>query len=284
MAPTPARHAPDAWKPWAALGVATVGLAALSAQPASALSTYGLDNTADQTSPATITSGTNAARSMFSNQRRFLRTFKMGPTDGTLKDISLGLFTTQANTQLTLNIYEVSPTTPFAPLTPPTGTTAGCTAQNTACQTFTIAQNTGTTTGTWFSPTLGTSLTSFIFQAGKNYGISFSTTGLSTGGPIGFANCIAANLATCPNKTFQTAGGITLPIATGGATLAISNNYGVAGSWIAASADLQSAFMEINFNPASSAVPAPALMGFSSLSGLLVYSRRLRSRIKGSVA
>jgi hypothetical protein len=57
-----------------------------------------------------------------------------------------------------------------------------------------------------------------------------------------------------------------------------STNAGV--SWSTATSAQNGIQLEANFEP----VPAPALMGFSSLSGLLVYSRRLRSRIKGSIA
>jgi len=267
MAPTTVLKAPKAWKSLAVLGFASLGLASLSAQPASALSSYGIDNTADQTLPAGGITSTNSGRSMFSDQRRYMRTFKMGSLDAYLKDITMGVFTNQANSPLLFNVYEVGPTSPFTPI-------SGSLAFGSA----TIAQNTGVVNGAWVTPTLSTSLTNFLFQAGKSYGIAFNTTGVSTGGPIGVANCMLATLATCPNNTFTGTGGITIPITPGGATLALSTDYGA--SWIAAPPEIQTAYMEVNFTP----VPAPALMGFSSLSGLMVYSRRLRSRIKGSVA
>jgi hypothetical protein len=267
MAPTTVLKAPKAWKSLAVLGFASLGLASLSAQPASALSSYGFDNTADQTLPAGGITSTNSGRHMFSDQRRYMRTFKMGSLDAYLKDITMGLFTNTANSSILFNIYEVDTATPFAP-------TSGSLAFGSA----TVVPNTGNANGTWFTPTLASSLTNFLFKAGKTYGISFNTTGTGTGGPIGVASCLGASLATCPNNTFTGTGGITVPITAGGATLALSTNTGA--SWTAAPSDIQTAYMEVNFTP----VPAPALMGFSSLSGLMVYSRRLRSRIKGSVA
>jgi hypothetical protein len=201
-----------------------------------------------------------------------MRTFKMGATDALLKDMTLGLYTTADNAQLKVSIFEVGNTTPFPPLASPPAPTA--------TQTFTtFATQTGTNNGAWFTPTsFNSSIANYMFKAGKNYGIVFAGT-TTAPGQVGLATCLTAGVS-CASAapSWVATGGIVIPIAAGGATLAVSTNSG--SSWAAATAAQQSAFMEFNFTP----VPAPALMGFSSLSGLMVYSRRLRSRIKGAVA
>jgi hypothetical protein len=270
MVPTTVRQRSQAWKPWAALGVGSLSLAALSAQPASALGTYGLDNTADQT-----INFNGTARFQLSTTQWLMRSFKMGPLDAYLKDLNLGYNTNSAASRtLTVNIFEVS--SAISPL--PLGASK-------ASGNYTVTGTGASTTAGWFTAPVATgpvALKNFLFQAGKNYGIVFSSTGTGSG-PVGIRYCNSP-LASCNAiQPPATAGGITLPIVANGSTGSITTNSGAswtAGTGTGANQNFNSAFMEINFTP----VPAPALMGFSSLSGLMVYSRRLRSRIKGSAA
>jgi len=283
MAPTTARQGSQAWKPWAALGFASLSLAALSAQPASAVGTYGLDNTGDQMNPNISLPQPNTDRFGLSVQQRFMRTFKMGNFDAYLKDVIVGYSVTGATAQdLQIDVFEVTNTQPFVPVPPYSGTAPFNPGTVLASDKFSAPGTNGGTGATWFNVPVATSaLANFLFQAGKNYGFSFwAPMSASGSGPLGLRHCNSAQVtAGCPGSTFTTAGGITIPIS--GTSLASTMlNGNTNATWGLASATVQTAYMEINFTP----VPAPALMGFSSLSGLMVYSRRLRSRIKGSVA
>lgn len=269
MVPTTVRQRSQAWKPWAALAAGSLSVAALSAQPASALGTYGLDNTNNQGIALTP-----SARFQLSTTQWLMRSFKMGPLDAYLQELNLGYNTVSgANQTLTVNIFEVSSAS--SPL--PVGASK-------ASGSYSVAGTGATTTPGWFIAPVATgpvALKNFLFQAGKNYGIVFSSTGTGSG-PIGIRYCTTP-LANCPATPFATAGGITLPIVANGSTGSVTTNSGTSwtvGTGTGSNNNFNSAFMEINFTP----VPAPALMGFSSLSGLMVYSRRLRSRIKGSAA
>jgi len=258
----PTRNSYQAWKPWAFIGVASLGLTALSSQPASALGTYGLDNTAGGTNSLSASMG----RYSLSQTQNFLRTFKMGPLDAYLNNIGFAYSTPTAATQsLILSIFEVNTTTPNTPTsTTPIATSA-----------FPLNCTNGHTLPAYANLTSLSSLGNVLFQANKTYGISFGNLFASGAGPLGLRHCAA--VAGCAGATFQTAGGITIPIVTGQTTAYVGN---ITDGWTVASSTVRTAYMDINFTP----VPAPALMGFSSLSGLMVYSRRLRSRIKGSVA
>jgi hypothetical protein len=261
MVLTTAFKVSQALKPLALLGLASVGMAVLSGQPASAL-TYGLDNTANSTNPLPAGASDRFASS---TTNQLLRTFQMGPLDAYLNEISLGYSTGQTTPQsLTVNIYELSGSTAS------TTTTSGVLGTGT----FSLAGTNGHTNPQYTTLPIGTgSLTSYIFQAGKTYGLSFNGSGTGAG-PLNLRTCPATD--PCLGSNFVTAGGVSIPVVGGGPDAYV----GQPGSWSGASVLAQTAYMEIQFAP----VPAPALMGFSSLSGLMVYSRRLRSRIKGAAA
>lgn len=261
MVLTTAFKVSQALKPLALLGLASVGMAVLAGQPASAL-TYGLDNTNNGANP--LPTGV-IDRFASSTTNQLLRTFQMGPLDAYLKEISLGYSTGQAISQpLTVSIYEVSGSTVS------TTTTSGVLGTGT----FSLAGTNGHTNPQYTTLPIGTgSLTSYMFQAGKTYGLSFNGPGTNAG-PLNLRTCPAAG--SCLGSNFVTAGGVSIPVVAGGPDAYV----GQPGSWSGASVLDQTAYMEIQFAP----VPAPALMGFSSLSGLMVYSRRLRSRIKGAAA
>jgi hypothetical protein len=258
----PTRNSYQAWKPWAFIGAASLGLTVLSSQPASALGTYGLDNTNGGTNSLSGTMG----RYALSSTQSYLRTFKMGPLDGYLKNIGFAYSTPSASNQsLILSIFEVNTSIPNTPTS----------STPLATSTFSITGTNGHGLPDYEDLTSLSSLGNVLFKANKTYGIEFGSPSTSAAGPLGLRHCAA--VALCDGATFQTAGGITIPIVTGQTTAYIGS---IAGGWTAASTTVRTAYMDINFTP----VPAPALMGFSSLSGLMVYSRRLRSRIKGSVA
>jgi len=246
------------------LPVATAALAALCAQPASAsLTTYGLDST--NNGGNSLTTPLSGIQSVTPTTRLF-RAFKMGTVDSRLTEMSFGVSVPAvANTIRTLEveIFNAIQDTAGTNFWKPTGTSLGK---------FQISlTSTGTNTPFYkvVNP-VGATLSSILFASNTNYGISFR----SISGSIGLRRCpgTAPSPSGCSAWPISAYGGVAY---NGGS---ISANSGA--SWTDTTDLVESTYMQLNFTP----VPAPALMGFSSVSGLMVYSRRLRSRIKRSVA
>ena len=242
------------------LPVATAALAALSAQPASAsLTTYGLDST-NNGGNTLVGSG---AQTVALNSRLF-RAFKMGPDDAFLTEMQLGVSVPAAAGQtrtLEAEVFKAIQDTSGTNFWKPTGTSLG--------KINITLTSTGNNAPFYkvVSP-VGATLSSVIFTANMNYGISFRST---TNANIGLRRC-ATSTTGCNAWPIQAYGGVSY--------LGGSRSTAVTPSWFDATNLEESTYMQLNFTP----VPAPAFMGFSSVSGLMVYSRRLRSRIKRSVA
>jgi len=252
------------------LPVATAALAALCAQPVSAsLTTYGLDSTANGTNPLAPpppTAPVSGIQAVSQNSRLF-RAFKMGPADAFLTEMRLGVSVPAAlgeKRTIEAEVFQATQDTSQPNFWKPTGTSLGK---------FNIEiTSTGSNVPFYTALTpVGPTLSSVIFTANMNYGISFRSLQNNS---VGLRRCSGAATPPtgCDAWPIQAYGGVAY---LGGArsTTAIPN-------WFDATDLQESTYMQLNFTP----VPAPAFMGFSSVSGLMVYSRRLRSRIKRSVA
>lgn len=248
-----------------ALGVpvATAALAALCAQPASAvLPTIGLDSTNDGGN-----SLTGSGVQTVSLNSRLFRSFKMGPVDAFLTEMRLGVSVPAAagaTRTIEAEVFQAVQDTSGTNFWKPTGASLGkinisITSTGNNSPFYTVV-----------SP-VGPTLSSVIFTANMNYGISFRSMANNNVG-----------LQRCPGTTTPPSGCNAWPILAYGG---VSYNGGARSTaaipnWFDATDLQESTYMQLNFTP----VPAPAFMGFSSVSGLMVYSRRLRSRIKRSVA
>ncbi len=258
---------------------ACLSLAALSPQPASAITTpvVGLDSTNNGSNPIQAVNASNNVN--ITNGNRLMRTFTMGPRDSLLTDINLGLnINGISGVTRDLEISAFKVTLNSSNVWEPFGAAVGSMVRRATSaglnvpfyDTFSTADSAPSTTNT---------LVSTVFQAGQNYGIQFRNTSAST---LNLRRC--APTTTTPPVTFPCNA---WPIAAyGGVVYLDGSSSGDGTIWTDLSEQQQSTYMQLNFTPVPvvPSVPAPALMGFSSLSGLMVYSRRLRSRIKNLVS
>ncbi len=245
----------------AALGLpfGLLTLAALSQQPAHALATpsFGLDSTAAGNNSLT-TSGANEG---ITSSRRLMRTFKMGNYDAVLQGIRLGVAIPSAGQTRDLEITVFEANTSGA-IDVPVGSVLGS-------QIFTLPAQASANVPFYqvINPT-GT-LASMVFKNGKDYGIIFRS---NTAQTINLRRCNALS-GGVPNCA-------AFPIVEYGGVDSLDGSIGnvISGSltWADATDLQQNTYMQLNFNP----VPAPALMGASYISGMLAFSRRLRTRIK----